>query len=301
MKIKIFLLTLFLFLSCGNNAQPLSKSSTPSMQNIKLAPQKKECVVIVSFDGGKPASILKSQMPVLSKIVSEGAYTWKAETIFPSLTLPSHTSMMTGVEPNVHRFLWNEWREEKGLIAIPTIFTLAKNAGMKTALFATKQKFRHFETPHTLDKFTYFDRNSQQIAAEAALYFKAENPNLIFVHFQDADKAGHKFGWESSEQILALEESDKALGMLFSAIEESKRSCTLIITADHGGTAKGHGSNSADDTHIPWIAWGHKVQKQELQSPIKTTDTAATALYLLGVSIPSTWSGQVVKSAFKKD
>ncbi len=300
MKIKFILILFFLFLSCGNNAQPLNKLDS-SNKSLKVTSQKKECVVIISFDGGKPASILKANMPILSKIVSEGAYTWKAETIFPSLTLPSHTSMITGVEPSLHRFLWNEWKEEKGLITIPTIFTLAKSAGMKTALFATKQKFRHFETPNTLDKFTYFDRNSQQIATEAALYFKAENPNLTFVHFQDADKAGHKFGWESPEQIQALEESDKALGVLLSAIEESKRNCTLIITADHGGTAKGHGSNSADDTNIPWIAWGHKVQKGEIHSFIKTTNTAATALYLLGIDKPNNWTGQVVKSALKED
>ncbi len=267
----------------------------------RLNAERQECVMIVSFDGGKPASIHKAKMPVLSKIVSEGAFTWKAETIFPSLTLPSHTSMITGVEPSVHRFLWNDWREEKGLITIPTIFTLAKNEGMKTALFATKQKFRHFNTPQTLDKFTYFDRTSQQIATEAASYFKEEKPNLTFVHFQDADKAGHKFGWESPEQIQALEESDKALGELVTALKESKRNCTLIITADHGGTAKGHGSNSADDTNIPWIAWGYKVEKSELQIPIKTTDTAATTLHLLGISEPSNWSGHFVKEAFKNE
>jgi predicted AlkP superfamily pyrophosphatase or phosphodiesterase len=206
--------------------------------------------------------------------------------------------MITGVEPNVHRFLWNEWREEKGLITIPTIFTLAKKEGMKTALFATKQKFRHFNTPDTLDKFTYFDRTSNQIASEAALYFKNEKPNLTFVHFQDADKAGHKFGWESTEQINALEESDKALGELYDVIKDSKRNCTLIITADHGGTAKGHGSNSPDDTNIPWIAWGYRVKKNELQSAIKTTDTAATTLYLLGIKQPPNWSGHLVKEAF---
>jgi predicted AlkP superfamily pyrophosphatase or phosphodiesterase len=299
MKFKLLpFFILVIFSSCGNNAQ---SSSPLAPQSLNQKNQRKECVVIVSFDGGKPASIQKAQMPVLSKIVSEGAYTWKAETIFPSLTLPSHTSMITGVEPSVHRFLWNEWREEKGLITIPTIFTLAKNAGMKTALFATKQKFRHFETPNTLDKFTYFDRTSQQIAAEAALYFRNENPNLTFIHFQDADKAGHKYGWESPEQIQALEESDKALGAIVSSIKESKRNCTLIITADHGGTAKGHGSNSADDTNIPWISWGFKVQKTEIQVPIKTTDTAATALHLLGITHPNNWSGRFVKDAFKEE
>jgi predicted AlkP superfamily pyrophosphatase or phosphodiesterase len=298
MKLHLLPFLFSLIVSCGNNSQPLSNLSAQINNQNPLRP---ECVVIVSIDGGKPASIQKAQMPVLSKVASEGAFTWKAETIFPSLTLPSHTSMITGVEPSVHRFLWNDWREEKGLITIPTIFTLAKNDGLKTALFATKQKFKHFNTPKILDKFTYFDRSAKQIASEVVLYFKAENPNLTFVHFQDADKAGHKFGWESSEQIQSLEEIDTALGEIVSVIKASKRACTLIITADHGGSAKGHGSNSPDDTNIPWIAWGYKIQKTELQSSIKTTDTAATTLYLLGVSRPSSWSGRLVKEALKED
>ena len=31
-----------------------------------------------------------------------GAYTWQAQTILPSLTLPSHVSMLTGFTPDVH-------------------------------------------------------------------------------------------------------------------------------------------------------------------------------------------------------
>src|SRR5260370_28484192 len=56
-----------------------------------LADRRAEHVFIISIDGGKPAVIGQSQMPVLQKLVAEGAHTWTANTIFPSKTLPAHT------------------------------------------------------------------------------------------------------------------------------------------------------------------------------------------------------------------
>src|SRR5208282_869478 len=86
-------------------------------------------VFIISIDGGKPAVINQSQMPVLKRLAAEGACTWAAQTIFPSITLPSHTSMLTGVGPEKHHILWNSWKPKAGCVAVPTIFSEAKRAG----------------------------------------------------------------------------------------------------------------------------------------------------------------------------
>jgi predicted AlkP superfamily pyrophosphatase or phosphodiesterase len=77
-------------------------------------------------DGGKSAVIAQSDMPVLKQVAGEGACTWGASTIYPSVTLPSHTSMLTGVGPEKHRVLWNSWKPRKGVVGVPTIFAEAK-------------------------------------------------------------------------------------------------------------------------------------------------------------------------------
>ena len=57
---------------------------------------------------------------------------------------------------------------------------------------------------------------------------------------------------------------------------------TVIITADHGGHGRDHGSSDPRDVLIPWIAWGKGVVPGEtLPDGIRTLDTAATALALL--------------------
>jgi predicted AlkP superfamily pyrophosphatase or phosphodiesterase len=97
-------------------------------------------VIVISFDGGKPAVINESEMPVFKRLAAEGAHTWVANTIFPPKTLPSHTSMTTGVGPDKHQILWNDWMPIRGLVKVPTMFSLAKDAGRSTALFARESE-----------------------------------------------------------------------------------------------------------------------------------------------------------------
>jgi arylsulfatase A-like enzyme len=74
---------------------------------------------------------------------------------------------------------------------------------------------------------------------------------------------------------------------------------SLIITADHGGHGKGHGSDDPRDVTIPWIAWGRGVRAGELTGdPVRTVDTASTVLWLLGLSEPTDWHGAPIAAAF---
>ena len=58
-------------------------------------------VVVISIDGLRPDAIAASGAANLQRMMREGAYSLQARTIMPSRTLPSHTSMLTGVTPFV--------------------------------------------------------------------------------------------------------------------------------------------------------------------------------------------------------
>ena len=281
-----------------------------------------EHVFIVSFDGGKPAVIAESEMPVLKKLAAEGAVTWSAQTIFPSKTLPSHTSMLTGLGPDKHQVLWNNYEPIRGKVKVPTIFSLAKKAdpGLSTALFAGKVKFRHLWLPDSLDRFDFkgivedkpvagteeIEKSvnpSQAVAKSAADYIVEKKPQLCFIHFADPDSAGHKSGWGSPEQKEAFKVSDQALSQIVKAIADAglSDSSVIIISADHGGHDKGHGENIPEDMTIPWIVSGHVVKKNfAITQPVTTYDTAATALWLLGIPLPAEFDGKPVKQAFEE-
>ena len=259
-------------------------------------------VFIISYDGGKPAVMKQSAMPVTMDMAKTGAATWNAQTIFPSITLPSHTSMLTGVVMEKHKISWNDYRPANGVVKVPTIFKLAREAGYTTALFAGKEKFRHLNVPGTLDEFQYPAYQCKVVAAAAAKYIVEKKPNLTFIHFSDSDGAGHEFGWGSPQQIQAFADEDAALKVIRDAVKEAgiESKSTFILSADHGGHDKTHGSNSPEDMTIPWITWGANVQANlEIKTPVNTCDTAATALWLLDVAVPADWDGKPVTSAFK--
>lgn len=279
-----------------------------------------EHVIIVSIDGAKPSVVAESEMPVLKKLAAEGAVTWQARTIFPSLTLPSHTSMLTGVGPDKHKILWNGYTPIKGLVKLPTVFSALRAVEPEavTAMFVGKVKFRHLWLPGTLSVFDFggpqgesavvaapdMETNkipSQRVASNAAAWIKANKPRLAFVHFTDPDSAGHASGWGSPEQKEALKVTDQALGQIVRALREAgiAETSVVLISADHGGHDKGHGLDIPDDMIIPWVAWGCGVRKGSvLTAPVNTCDTAATALWLLGVPLAPELDGKPVVSAF---
>ncbi len=266
------------------------------------AEQRAKHVFIISIDGGKPSVIVQSKMPTLMSMVKQGAYTWEAKTINPSITLPSHTSMITGVSPAKHKVLWNDWRPKKGIIKSPTALLLARKHGLKTAMFSGKEKFKHLWQKDSVDAAEIPAYAAVKVALRAGLYIEQEKPNLCFIHFADPDGAGHKYGWGSEQQKQAFANVDVALRRIMDALYRAgiAQDSVIIISADHGGHAKTHGTKMIEDMNIPWVTWGNAVKAgTQITAPVITYDTAATALWLLGLEIPTNWDGKPVVSAFK--
>ena len=267
-------------------------------------------VVIVSIDGLRPDAIGKFGARTLQRLMREGAYSLSAQTIMPSKTLPSHTSMLTGVDADQHGITWNtDETDEHGHVDVPTVFGLAKAAGYRTAAFFSKTKFHHLEVPRSLDhvrsphgglltgRFTW--RKTVGMV-EDYLEHATEGPNLMFVHIGEPDYAGHLFGWMSGTYGMAVRQADSAVAEIVDEANDrfGAGNYTLIVTADHGGHGREHGSSDPRDTTIPWIVWGKGVEPGAALPAIRTMDTAATAMWLLGVTTPADWVGRPVATAF---
>lgn len=264
-------------------------------------------VVLVSIDGLRPDAISASETPTLHRLAFEGSYTMSAATILPSKTLPSHTSMLTGQPPSIHGVSWNtNARLTKRKVAVPTVFGVLRDEGFVTAAFFSKSKFTSLQKAGTLDYsqapgglFGFWP--AERTVRDLETYMTTERPNLLFVHFGDPDHAGHASGWMSPKYGDAVKHVDSALARLLTAAEKSFGSgkFTLIVTADHGGHDKNHGSSDPLDVTIPWIAWGDGVNPAPLVKPIETFDTASTVVWLLGMTEPETWAGKPIKEAFR--
>ena len=288
---------------CQTASLPVAKR--PASELLPASPR----VVIVSWDGAKPSALRyllqRGRLPVLKKLLGEGCSSWNGRTIVPSSTLPSHVSMLTGVTPDVHGVTWNSDKPEKGPLAVETAFSLAKAHGFRTAMVVGKAKLRLLDRPGSLDADILESGTPEAVAKRAEEILQRINPSLLFLHFSAPDASGHESGWgdeskgvpPSREYLAALVDCDRALRNIVGALRKGSRwkDTLLILTADHGGHGFNHGSEDAQDVRIPWVAAGGLVVALgELKAPVRTMDTAATALGALGIATPSNWAGREV-------
>lgn len=266
-------------------------------------------VIVISIDGLRPDAIEKYDAHTIKRLMHEGRYSLTAQTITESLTLPSHTSMLTGVGADVHGVTWNSDKtKELGYVKVPTIFSLAHASGFTTAAFFSKTKFHHLEIPGTLDYSRSPKGGRDPMFSEERvtgyvgdyLGHASPLPNLMFVHIMEPDFVGHQFGWMGYMYGQAVREADLGIARVLKEADAhfGRGNYTVILTADHGGHGKSHGTTDPRDMTIPWIVWGAGVQPGDTLSGIKTMDTAATVLWLLGVDAPKNWVGRPISNAF---
>lgn len=106
-------------------------------------------LLLISIDGLRPADVLDAdkrglKIPALRRFVAEGAYAGAVIGVLPTLTYPSHTTLITGVAPARHGVVNNLTFDPTGInqigwywyaadIKVPTLWDAAKKKGLVTA------------------------------------------------------------------------------------------------------------------------------------------------------------------------
>jgi predicted AlkP superfamily pyrophosphatase or phosphodiesterase len=189
--------------------------------------------------------------------------------VVPTITWPSHTTMITGVDPVQHGILAN-WRPpgEKYLdyaqIHVPTLLGAAHAAGLT---IATVNWPVTVDAPVDWDIPEYFETRRggamdirsleskskpaglfDKIAAaypsfaqawmddrartQAVLYLLLrEKPQLLLVHLTDLDSEQHENAPFSREAKAIVERTDELLGQIISALPAES---ALAVVSDHG-------------------------------------------------------------------
>lgn len=247
-------------------------------------------VVIVTVDGLRPDAIAGAPMPNLARLAAGGASTLDARAASPTVTLPNHLSMATGLAPATHGVRSNH--ELRG-VAFPTIFSAVHGGGGRTGLYYGKAKLaalapdgsadvRYGPAPGAPD---WAGAAAMRPATRFAADFPRERYALAWIHLSEPDLAGHGHGWMSPEYLAAARAADGAVGAIAQAIADSGLAAAtlLIVTADHGGEGGSHRAGTETDARIPWLCEGGGVAPATLPPGERPMDVAPTALAALGL------------------
>jgi predicted AlkP superfamily pyrophosphatase or phosphodiesterase len=259
-----------------------------------------ERVVIISIDGLRPDGLLQANIPRISELINGGAFTPAARTILPSGTLPAHASMVSGRCVSKHGILWNDLVPSEEPLQGATVFSIAKDAGLRTIMVVGKEKLITLARPGTMDIFRYVNDSDEQIV-QTALEEAADGFGVLFVHLILPDFFGHLNGWMTPSYLQGIGRDDAAVGTLIDGLRTRglMENTLVILTADHGGHDQTHGTYQKEDMTIPWIIYGSGVLAGvPIDVPVSIMDTAATAIWGLGFAIPADWDGRPVVEAF---
>jgi len=268
-------------------------------------------LVLIVVDGLRPDALKQAKVPTIEGFIKRGSSTMKAQTVVPSLTLPAVTSMLTGLPVDQHGITWNEYEPMRGFLKAPTVFEIASfAAGKFGAMFFSKEKLLHVAKPDRgllvqVCSVTESGCTAQKIVTDVLTAYRTSTegkPSLFFIHLADPDLAGHEKGWMSRSYLQAVESSDRAIATLVKGFEELGlyKHTAFIITADHGGHDKTHGTTAPEDMTIPWITYGPGIKSgYEIKRSVSLIDTAATVLRALGVTdYYVEWNSRTVEEIF---
>lgn len=213
-------------------------------------------LILISIDGFRNDYLTKLSLPNLSQLAKKGVHS-PLQPVFPSITFPNHYSIATGLYPEHHGIIMNEFVTKD----MKEPFTYVGHRltvsdpnwwkGEPIWVSAEKQGQRTASASWPISGFTiqgikpsyyqeYPEDSAPEIRVSQLLNWldlpKNQRPTLLMAYFENLDNAGHKAGPNSQEVSNTAYQIDEAIGHLVTGLEERgiASEVNLVIVSDHG-------------------------------------------------------------------
>lgn len=290
---EILSLKPFQFVTFLNYFVILQKFVTPLIARMEIIMKKK--VILISIDGMRPDGLKKCGSEYLDKLLKTSSYTFNARTVFPTITLPCHLSMFHSVPPERHGTPNNSYVTP--VRPIDGLFEVLKGAGKKCAMYYGWEPLRDIARPGSLISAEYvnaysFEHTDGILTDRALAYIKIGHPDFVFLYMVETDeKGGHDAGWMSDTYLDYIK---CAINNVKRVIDTVGDEYQVIVTADHGGHDRCHGTDLPEDYTIPMIFHGDSFEENTELSGVSILDIAPTIAAIMNAPIPREWEGKVL-------
>ena len=293
--VSVFIMLAVIGVSCSpERSQQMAEVDTPPPS-----------ILLVTLDTTRADSMgFESdavETPALDALAARGVRFSQAWTTVP-MTLPAHTSMLTGLYPSEHgirensRFLGDDR---------PLLAERLRDAGYTTAAFVSGYPLkRRFGLARGFDHYDdemgkgNAERTAGQTTQRAVSYLesKAQGPLFVWVHYFDphdpyVPPEPFRSRYPSSPYLGEIAYMDSQLGRLieaFDARNEGKES-RIMVVGDHGEGLGDHGELLHGNLlyngvmRVPLIAAGSGVPTGQVETAVSTRRVFDTILGWAGV------------------
>ena len=248
--------------------------------------------LLILVDGMRPDAV--TLIHEAQQILRKSLYTLNAKTVFPSVTLPCHMSLFHSVDPARHGTTTNTYAPQ--VRPINGLCEVIKQNKMYSAFFYGWEQLRDLSRPGSLD-FSYYCSGRQigrpamnnKVTEMAITHLNNNYTDFAFLYLGYTDWAGHEDGWMSKLYMEAMDNSWKNIVKILDSLPEDY---AVIITADHGGHDRTHGSDLPEDMTTPLLLLGNGIDTSRKLSDVSILDVAPTITKLLGIEPDEDWEGK---------
>ena len=224
--------------------------------NVQTARAAERTLVYVMFDGFAPAMAEATTTPNLDTIKQEGSWSKHLVPVYPTMSLPNHTSFATGCWPEKHGIVQNKFYDpDKGLPysedgdagwlkGCEPIWQAAARQQVKSAAlnFANRWNVqKKVALASYINSFSSWEKapSDEAILAETLKQLSrtdAKRPRVIAAYFRGPDHEAHVHGVMSPQALAEVRRADALVGKLMAGIKAlpADREGTLVIGTDHG-------------------------------------------------------------------
>jgi len=219
----------------------------------------KPYVILVSFDGFRWDYVNRNITPNMQNLIDTGAKAISLRPSFPSKTFPNHYSIITGMYPETHGIVSNNFRnpetgewysmgdpngsknEGKWYLGEAFWETAEKN-GITTASYFWPASTLNYKSRRPTYSKTYNRDTPYRARIDTLIkwlqYPKNTRPYFSSIYFEETDDYGHHYGPNSDGISLAIQTCDSLVAYLRNGLTEigMSDSVNIILTSDHGMT-----------------------------------------------------------------
>ena len=225
-----------------------------SLNNLTAQPQ--PYIILISFDGFRWDYVDRGLTPNFDFIKENGASAYSLRSCFPTKTFPNHTSIITGMYPEHHGIISNNFKDYFN----GKFYSMGDTSEARNSYWYKGEAFWETAERQGIITASYFWPGSDiSISYRRPTYFYhyehkkpykervdgvidwlqlpyKKRPHFITSYFDATDTYGHNFGPNSPEVNRAIAQLDSVLGYFFQKLKEINLfdSTNIIVVSDHG-------------------------------------------------------------------
>ncbi|MBT3417272.1 MAG: DUF4983 domain-containing protein [Flavobacteriales bacterium] len=233
--------------------------------------QNSKKVLIIGIDGCRADALELANTPTIDNLISNGVYTPDALNDDITISGPGWSAILCGVWSDKHLSVDNSF-VGTDYISYPSLFKRIEDfdSDLNTVSICHWDPINDYIVQNHAD-FKLNVSSDLEVSNQAISYISSNDPDCMFLHFDDVDHAGHADGFSPnvSQYITAIEGVDSYISPIIQSISQrpnyTNEDWLILITTDHGGLGTSHGGNSIEEENIFVIASGNSITQNIIQ------------------------------------